>query len=209
MDEETRSRAFDPFFTTKEQGKGTGLGLSTVYGIVKQSGGSVYLESRPGVGTTVMAYLPEVEGEPSTPEREASHREPISAQGNVLVVEDEQVVRNLVCRVLGQAGYTVLSAENGEQALRLAAEFTGWLDLVITDIVMPRINGRELADRLCRICPGVQVLYVSGYTNDQLSRHGVLDPGLAYMQKPFTPALLLARVQSLLGRSAGSEKSPH
>jgi CheY-like chemotaxis protein len=198
MDEAIRSRAFDPFFTTKEPGKGTGLGLSTVYGIVKQSGGSVWLDSTPGAGTTVRVYLPRV--------REHPDQEPISQLGSapsvpgatVLVVEDEQLVRDLVSRTLRRVGYTVLVAEHGEEALAVSRVTQGPIDLVVTDVVMPRMNGIELATRIALERPGIRVLFVSGYANDVLGLRGGLEPGSEYLQKPFTPSVLLDRVRELL-----------
>ncbi len=198
MDEPTRSRAFDPFFTTKEPGKGTGLGLSTVYGIVQQSGGSVRLESTPGAGTMVRVYLPKVREQPEA-------ETPVSAEAaapvpgvTTLVVEDEQLVRDLVCRTLRRAGYTVLVASNGEEALAVSRATPGAIDLVVTDVVMPRMNGSELASRLAVERPGIRVLFVSGYANEILDVRGGLVPGTEYLQKPFTPSVLLDRVRELL-----------
>lgn len=198
MDDTTRSRAFDPFFTTKEPGKGTGLGLSTVYGIVKQSGGSVWLDSTPGAGTTVRVYLPQVQEHPES-EQAATVGSSTPVQGaTVLVVEDEQLVRDLVRRTLRRAGYTVLVAENGEEALAISRANLGPVDLVVTDVVMPRMNGSELAIRLLLERPGMRVLFVSGYANDVLDVRGGLEPGTDYLQKPFTPSVLLDRVRELL-----------
>lgn len=198
MDETTRTRAFDPFFTTKEPGKGTGLGLSTVYGIVKQSGGSVWLDSTPGAGTTVRVYLPQVQEHPESEQSETvSPASPVQG-ATVLVVEDEQLVRDLVRRTLRRAGYTVLVAENGEEALAVSRANLGPIDLVVTDVVMPRMNGSELASRLQLERPGMRVLFVSGYANDVLDVRGGLVPGTEYLQKPFTPSVLLDRVRELL-----------
>jgi len=198
MDAAVRSRAFDPFFTTKEPGKGTGLGLSTVYGIVKQSGGSVWLESTPGAGTTVRVYLPRVQERPEE-ERVAPLGSAAPVQGaTVLVVEDEQLVRDLVCRTLRRAGYTVLMAEHGDEALAISRTHVGPIDLVVTDVVMPRMNGSELAGRLLLERPGLRVLFVSGYPSEALDLRGSLEQGTEYLQKPFTPAVLLDRVRGLL-----------
>jgi CheY-like chemotaxis protein len=198
MDSATLSRAFDPFFTTKEPGKGTGLGLSTVYGIVKQSGGSVWLDSSPDDGTTARVYLPAVREQPEE-ERTPSLGPAAPVQGaTVLVVEDEQLVRDLVCRTLRRAGYTVLVAEHGEEALAVARAHVGPIELMITDVVMPRMNGSDLADRLSLERPGLRVLFVSGYTSEGLVVRGGLEPGTEYLQKPFTPAVLLDRVRELL-----------
>jgi PAS domain S-box-containing protein len=198
MDEPTRSRAFDPFFTTKEPGKGTGLGLSTVYGIVKQSGGSVWLDSVPGAGTTVRVYLPRVREHPDQ-ERVIPVGPTATVHGaTVLVVEDEQLVRDLVHRTLSRAGYTVLVAEHGEEALGVSRANLGPIDLLVTDVVMPRMNGNELASRLSLERPGIRVLFVSGYANDVLDLRGGLEAGTEYLQKPFTPSVLLDRVRELL-----------
>jgi PAS domain S-box-containing protein len=201
MDAETRRRAFDPFFTTKPQGKGTGLGLSTVDGIVRQSGGGVSLESVPGAGTTVRVYLPQVVAPPTevvTREPPAVEPDPAPPSGTILVVEDERLVRDLVCRSLRRAGYQVLSAEDGEVALHVSQGASGPIDLMVTDVIMPRMGGRELADRLSIERPELRVLFVSGYTNEAFAGQGMLEPGVEYLQKPFTPSALLARVQALL-----------
>jgi len=198
MDEQTRSRAFDPFFTTKEPGKGTGLGLSTVYGIVKQSGGSVWLDSTPGGGTSVQVYLPRVQEQPDLAQAaQVAPSGPVQG-ATVLVVEDEQLVRDLVRRSLRRAGYMVLVAENGEEALAVFRANPGPIDLLITDVVMPRMNGNELASRILQERPGIRVLFVSGYANDVLDLRGGLGPGTEYLQKPFTPSVLLDRVRELL-----------
>jgi PAS domain S-box-containing protein len=198
MDEPTRTRAFDPFFTTKEPGKGTGLGLSTVYGIVKQSGGSVWLDSSPGAGTTARVYLPRVTERPAAePVAQVGPATPVQG-ATVLVVEDEQLVRDLVRRTLTRAGYTVLVAEHGEEALAVSRTTLGPIDLLVTDVVMPRMNGNDLATRLRLERPGIRVLLVSGYANDVLGLRGGLESGTEYLQKPFTPSVLLDRVRELL-----------
>jgi len=198
MDPETCRRAFDPFFTTKEVGKGTGLGLSTVHGIVHQSGGTVVLESSPGAGTTAWVYLPRIVAP------QAAAREPVlsipapAPGGTILVVEDEPLVRDLVSRTLRRAGYGVLVADNGVEALQLVRRTAGPLDLVVSDVVMPGMGGRELSERLAVERPGLRVLFVSGYTSEALAVHGVLHPGTEYLQKPFSPSDLLDRVRDLL-----------
>jgi PAS domain S-box-containing protein len=198
MDAATRNRAFDPFFTTKEPGKGTGLGLSTVYGIVKQSGGSVWLDSIPGAGTTVRVYLPRVQEHPEE-EQVASLGPAAPVQGaTVLVVEDEQLVRDLVSRTLRRAGYTVMVAEHGDEALAISRTHVGPIDLMVTDVVMPRMNGSDLANRLVLERPGLRVLFVSGYPSEALDLRGGLESGMEYLQKPFTPSVLLDRVRELL-----------
>jgi CheY-like chemotaxis protein len=199
MDTETRERAFEPFFTTKPAGRGTGLGLSTVYGIVKQSGGFVWIDSELGRGTTVRIYLPPV-GEPAAPQAEAS-APALAAQGTgtVLLAEDEVTVRRLAVRVLRRGGYTVLEAGDGEEALRLAQAHAGAIDLLVTDVVMPRVGGRVLASRVRSARPGVRVLYISGYNEEAVQHHGVLDPDTAFLGKPFTAEQLLTAVANALG----------
>ncbi len=198
MAADVQRRAFDPFFTTKEQGKGTGLGLSTVYGIVRQSEGGIHLESTPGLGTTVRVYLPEVRERPADNPGSGAPPAMPPASGTVLVVEDEEMVRDLVCRTLRRAGYTVLVAEHGEAALRVVGEWAGEIDLMITDVIMPRMGGRKLADLLAGMRPGLRVLFVSGYTNEAILDTGGFGHGTDYLQKPFSPSALLDRVRDML-----------
>ncbi|HXI21978.1 MAG TPA: response regulator, partial [Gemmatimonadales bacterium] len=198
MDGTTRERAFDPFFTTKEPGKGTGLGLSTVYGIVKQSGGSIWLESTPGAGTTVLVYLPRVTDEAPVDEPPRQDSGADRGDATILVVEDEPMVRNLICRTLRRAGYAVLEAEDGASGLAASRRHPGHVDLVVSDVVMPRMSGPELVEQLAGERPGLPVLFVSGYTDEALTERGALAPGTEFLPKPFTPADLLARVGSLL-----------
>jgi PAS domain S-box-containing protein len=205
MDAETQTRIFEPFFTTKETGKGTGLGLSTVYGIVKQSGGYIWVYSEPGQGATFKIYLPRVQGAVES----ARKSRPVTARGSetVLVVEDEQPVRSLVRGILGSKGYTVLEASSGEEALRVCKRHRQPIHLLITDVVMPQMGGRELARRLTRLCPGMKVLYTSGYTDDTVVRHGKLGPGQLFLQKPFTPEALAGRVREALDAETSSSTS--
>ncbi len=198
MDEATRRRAFDPFFTTKALGKGTGLGLSTVYGIVRQSEGSVHLESTPGSGTTVRVYLPWVHERPGDLPADAPEKPAAEASGVILVVEDEELVRDLVCRTLRRAGYTVLVADDGEEALRVSGAYPGPIDLMISDVIMPRMGGRELADRIVRLRPGLRILFVSGYANEASDTPGLVGAGAEYLQKPFTPSMLVDRIREML-----------
>jgi PAS domain S-box-containing protein len=198
MDKETQSRIFEPFFTTKEKGKGTGLGLSTVYGIVKQSGGYVFAQSEVGAGTIFYVYLPRVEDS-------AEELSPAKAQQNeaggcetVLLVEDEESVRELVRLTLASRGYKVIEAENGECGLRLAEDCKERIDILITDVVMPGMGGRELAKRLLSLRPGISVLYLSGYTEDAVATQGALGPGTAFLQKPFTLQNLAKKVRDVL-----------
>jgi signal transduction histidine kinase/ligand-binding sensor domain-containing protein/CheY-like chemotaxis protein len=192
-----RDRVFEPFFTTKEQGKGTGLGLSTVYGSVKQSGGFVHVESELGIGSTFSVYLPRVcvaEETRTTAELEAVP--PGSA--TVLLVEDEDAVRRLASRVLTRSGYRVLAAASGDEAAGIAARHEGPIDLLMTDVVMPGMSGRELAEELLARYPGMRLLYASGYTEDAIVRHGVSSLETAFLEKPFTPNALLRKVREVL-----------
>jgi PAS domain S-box-containing protein len=188
---------FEPFFTTKEVGRGTGLGLSTVYGIVAQSGGRVEVRSEPGAGTTFEIALPRVE--PEAEEDPRASAVPRAARGEtILYVEDEDAVRALGTRTLRRLGYTVLETRDGEEALRASERHGGAIDLLLTDVVMPRMGGRELADELAGRHPGMRVLYVSGYTADVVARHGVVEDGRGFLEKPFSPALLAERVREAL-----------
>jgi CheY-like chemotaxis protein len=258
MDADTRSHIFEPFFTTKEQGKGTGLGLSTVYGIVNQSGGHVWVESEPGRGTTFRVYLPRVEAGAAaaaappraeapaptpTPMRRredltaprpevpapAPRREdvappprprvealvaaaaaletpvpvvddgPKTARGEtILLVEDAQRVRAVVREILEMNGYAVLEARHGAEALEISSRHSGPIHLMVTDVVMPQMSGRELAQRLAPLRPDMKVLYMSGYTDDAIVRHGVLGAGMAFLSKPFTPDALAAKIREVL-----------
>ncbi|HWA15062.1 MAG TPA: ATP-binding protein [Gemmatimonadales bacterium] len=201
MDQATRERAFDPFFTTKGPGEGTGLGLSTVYGIVQQSAGSIQLESAPDAGTKVQVYLPLVNERPAAPHA-VVRRPPRRGGGTILIAEDEQQVRELTCRLLREAGYAVLAAADGEEALQIARGHSGPIDLLLTDVIMPRLSGDELAARLLVSRPGVPVLFVSGYANEALGIEG-MRPGTRYLQKPFVPAVLLESVEELITAPTG------
>jgi two-component system cell cycle sensor histidine kinase/response regulator CckA len=197
MDPETAAHLFEPFFTTKEVGKGTGLGLATVYGIVKQSDGYIMVYSEPGHGTTFKIYLPRVAAaEPAPPPA----LRPTVTRGSetVLVVEDEEAVRSLSRRALEAGGYTVLAAADGADAVRLVERYGGPIHLVLTDVVMPGMSGRELADRLVQRRPGLRVLYMSGYPGDAIVHRGALDPGTAFLQKPFMPDDLTRKVREVL-----------
>jgi CheY-like chemotaxis protein len=197
MDEQTKAHLFEPFFTTKERGEGTGLGLSIVMGIVEQSGGYVAVDSALGRGTTFRVFLPVTDRKPApAPVIIPRTLTPVSGRWRVLVVEDEAEVRELIRDVLRQAGYDVLDASDGEHALRIAREID--IHLLLTDVIMPRMGGRELAARFAEIRPDARVLYMSGYADDKLGQHGVLDPGIALIQKPLTPEVLLRRLRELL-----------
>jgi len=199
MTPEIKERIFEPFFTTKEKGKGTGLGLSTVYGIVQQSGGNVWVYSEPGVGTTFKIYLPTIEEDTESLRPTALSTKPTQGFETILVVEDEETVRKLACTVLQNYGYTVLEAPNGEEALRIVQGQNGNpIHLMVTDVVMPGMSGRQLAERLVSLCPKLKVLYMSGYTDNAIVHHGVLDPGIAYIQKPFASDALASKVREIL-----------
>jgi PAS domain S-box-containing protein len=194
MDRETLAHAFEPFFTTKGVGRGTGLGLSTVYGIVKQSDGYVWAYSEPDQGTTFRVYLPMTSDRPAAPGDGAAT--PPRASGElVMVVEDEASVRQVAARALADAGYQVLEAEGGSQALQLAASTTHRLALLLTDVVMPGMGGRELAGKMAELRPGTPVLYTSGYTHGEILRRGLLDPEVAFVAKPFTAEALVRAVR--------------
>ncbi|MEW6487039.1 MAG: ATP-binding protein [Thermodesulfobacteriota bacterium] len=199
MPPEVVARLFEPFFTTKEQGRGTGLGLATVYGIVKQSGGHIAVYSEPGTGTAFKVYLPRAAEDAGAPAPDPKPEEtPVSGTGTVLVVEDEDPVRATVRQVLAALGYTVHDARTPDDAFLLAGGLDR-LDLLITDVILPGMSGRDVAERLRKERPGLRVLYVSGYTDDAIVRHGVLDPGLAFLQKPFTRDALARKVREVLG----------
>ncbi len=198
MDAETRSHIFEPFFTTKEMGKGTGLGLATVFGIVKQSDGHIWVYSEPGHGTTFKLYLPRIEeAVEEVPMNQAVSRSLLGSE-TVLLVEDEEAVRELVRESLQRNGYTVLQARDGAEAVEICEKRAGPIHVMVTDVVMPGMSGRELASRLGPRHPEMKVLYVSGYTENAIVHHGVLDPGAAFLQKPFRPADLAHKVRELL-----------
>jgi CheY-like chemotaxis protein len=201
MDQETLSHIFEPFFTTKELTKGTGLGLSTVYGIVKQSGGSVFVYSEVGRGTTFKIYLPRVDQPVSGAVDQPTAVETLRGSETVLVVEDESAVRRLIDEALRKYGYRVLEAAHGEEAVRIAQDRTTRIRLVITDVVMPGMSGRELASRLSEHQPDLRVLYMSGYTDDAVVRHGLVDASMFFLQKPFTPGSLVRKVRETLDQS--------
>ncbi len=206
MDEATQAHLFEPFFTTKEVGKGTGLGLATVYGIVKQSGGYVWVYSEVGHGTTVKVYLPRVAAAADEPPAPGPAPEPAQVprgRETVLLVEDAAPVRSLARRSLEACGYTVVDAPDGLTALDVAARHRGGIDLLVTDVVMPRMSGRELAERLAPARPRMKVLYTSGYTDDAMVRQGVLTAGVAFLQKPFVPETLARKVREVLDGEKG------
>src|SRR6266850_1965707 len=197
MDEATKARIFEPFFTTKEAGKGTGLGLATVYGIVNQSGGFIWVYSEPGNGTSFKIYLPRIDAPVEGVKTAGSVSVPRGTE-TVLLVEDAAAVRAVAKQVLERQGYTVLQAPDGELALHVAHKHRGPIHLLLTDVVMPVLGGRRLAEQLALVRPDMKVLYASGYTDDSIVRHGILEAGIAYLQKPFTPDSLARKVREVL-----------
>ena len=198
MDADTRAHAFEPFFTTKPIGQGTGLGLSTVYGIVRQSGGYVSVESEPGKGTTFRIYMPrrEAQGRPAV--TAAAEEGAPGGEETILLVEDERALKDLNSEVLRQYGYRVIEAVSGEKALEIAAEHMGGIDLLLTDVVMPGLSGSDLARGLRASRPATKILYMSGYPDDALVHHGVSDLSAAFIEKPFAPAALARKVREVL-----------
>ncbi len=208
MDVETLARIFEPFFTTKEKGKGTGLGLSTVFGIVKQSDGYVLVESAPERGTTFRIFFPRIDGEGAAVAPVLRTEASPEGSETILLVEDEEPILALVRECLKEKGYTVLEATGAEEAMSLLAHYSGPLDLLLTDVVLKGDSGRMLADQLLALRPGVKVLYMSGYTDDVIAYHGILEPGLAFLQKPFTPAALARKVREALEGRPPREARP-
>jgi CheY-like chemotaxis protein len=202
MDKETRSRIFEPFFSTKGSGKGTGLGLSTVYGIVKQSNGFIWVYSELGRGTTFKIYLPRVEGEADKLADHAKDGARLGGVETVLIVEDDPSMRALTARVLREQGYTTLEAASGQEALRIAGEYGGTIHLVLTDVVMPDVSGEALVSQIAGPPPFPKVLFVSGYPDNALIHNGVLDSNVAFLEKPFTADALRRKVREVLDSEA-------
>ncbi len=208
MDAEVQQRLFEPFFTTKEKGKGTGLGLSTAYGIVKQSEGYIFCYSEIGKGSTFKIYLPRAAGEPQELHRADERAEkPVRGTESILLVEDDEAVRLLTASILESGGYSVLSAATGEEALTSLEAMRASLDLLITDVVMPGMDGGEVARHVSRRFPGVGVLYMSGYTENAIVHGGVLDPGVEFIQKPLDGTTLLQKVRTILDRPKSTVRS--
>ena len=201
MSEEVKTHIFEPFFTTKAKGSGTGLGLATAYGAVKQAGGSIEVYSEVGSGTTFRIYLPRVEGEASKLVREDPPQKLPGGTETVLLVEDEDIVRRMCARALDELGYKVLQASNGEEAIALSKGYGGRIDLLMTDVVMPGMNGGELAKRLILHRPGMKVLFTSGYTEDVIVHHGVLDDEVSFLGKPYSPSALAKKIREVLDKA--------
>ena len=197
MDEETRDHIFEPFYTTKEDGRGTGLGLSTAYGIIKQSGGYIWVDSEPGKGSTFRIYLPVAEGDVEAPQP-LPYITPRAGAETILLVEDNPDVRSLLRSVLLKRGYSVLEAENGREAMEVVEGYSRPVDLLVTDIVMPEMNGREIASLIARKYPDIRVLLISGYTEEAAQRPGILDPGTPFLEKPFSVDEFMNKVQEVL-----------
>ena len=198
MDEATKARVFEPFFTTKEQGKGTGLGLSTAYGIVKQSDGYISVYSEVGIGSTFKVYLPRTDAAREVIPTPVIPQEIGRGTETVLLVEDEEGVRKLVRGILGRQGYQVLEAVSGEEALDMVHQYSGSIDLLLSDVVLVGMSGRELSERLRIQMPTLKVIYMSGYTDDAIVRHGVLTESAEFLQKPFSSDNLLRKVRVVL-----------
>jgi CheY-like chemotaxis protein len=198
MSPEVRARIFEPFFTTKGVGRGTGLGLAVVHGVVSQSGGHIEVDSEPGGGMSFKIYLPRAE--PGVQPAKTVAEVPVSPRGSetVLVVEDEEAVREVSRRILARGGYAVLEARDGHEALRVAAQHRGPIHLLLTDVVMPGMGGRQLAEQLSALQPAMKVLYVSGYPDDAVLRHGVREGEVHFLPKPVSPSVLAQKVRDVL-----------
>jgi CheY-like chemotaxis protein len=199
MDGETRQRIFEPFFTTKQAGKGTGMGLATVYGAVKQLGGDIWVYSEPGQGTTFKLYFPRVAGS-ATPLQRASSvpSEQGASSETILLVEDDEAVRDLTAKMLRKLGHTVLAAACGAEAIEIVKAYAHPIALLLTDVVMPKMNGRQVADHLLQLRPDLKVLYLSGYTDHTVMRHGVPESGAEFLPKPFSREALGKKIRRVL-----------
>jgi len=208
MSSDVKERIFEPFFTTKEKGKGTGLGLSTVYGIVKQSGGNIWVDSEPGKGTTFKIYLPLVEEDVESLKPSMIATGCLQGSETILLVEDEEMLRRLAHKILQGNGYRLLEASNGDEAIRIVREQQNReIHLMVADVVMPGISGRELADCLKSSRSEMKVLYMSGYTDDAIMHHGVLQEGMNFIQKPFTNEELMGKVREVLNNDLNHKSS--
>jgi two-component system, cell cycle sensor histidine kinase and response regulator CckA len=202
MDEKTKAGIFEPFFTTKEEGKGTGLGLAMIQSFIKQSGGHIFVYSEPGLGCTFKIYLPEVEEALSPTAPRPAIEKPPRGDETILLVEDEVAVRWLARRILQKYGYTVLEAAQGAEAIELAEAHPGAIHLLVSDVVMPGIHGRQLAERIATLRPGIKTLFLSGYADGAVVRHGILASEAAFLQKPFTLTVLVRKVRDTLDQDA-------
>ena len=198
MDRATQARIFEPFFTTKGPGQGTGLGLAMVYGVVKQSGGSIWVNSKLGAGTTFNIYLPQAQGVSEAPAPKKPQTTLKQGSETILVVEDDAGVRELVCMMLTSKGYTVLTAQHPSDAESVCQRHSGNIHLLLTDMILPGASGREIAQRVGALRPGIKVLYMSGYTDDALIRDHGLDESFAFLQKPFSQGSVAAKVREVL-----------
>ncbi len=197
MDAETQAHIFEPFFTTKGPGIGTGLGLATVFGIVKQSGGHIHVYSEVGQGTTIKIYLPQLEGPVETPASDKIKTKTFGSE-TILVVEDQEAIRDLVQRSLSAYGYRVLTARDGLDALSLCQNYPSAIQLVLTDVVMPNMGGKTLVEQLLPLRPDLKVLFMSGYTDQAIVHHGIIDPTTPFIHKPFSSAVLADKVRQVL-----------
>jgi two-component system, cell cycle sensor histidine kinase and response regulator CckA len=203
MDEATKAHLFEPYFTTKEQGKGSiGLGLSTVYGIIKQSGGHVWVDSAPGQGTTFRIYMPHATSRDSLPAVSPRPHVPAAGEETILLVDDEEALRIAARRMLQRAGFTVIQASDGADALRVLAEHTGPVHALVTDVVMPGVGGPELVRRLREVRPDLPTLFISGYSEEGVRTQGALHPDAAFLEKPFSPEDLIRKVREVMARPA-------
>lgn len=209
MDGETQSRIFDPFFTTKELGKGTGLGLATVYGIVKQSGGYIWVYSELDKGTVFKVYLPRVEEEADAMEQKDLDKATSRGSETILLAEDSASLREMAHDYLASIGYTILEAASGKEALQKAQEFTGPIHILLTDVVMPEMSGPELACQMSALRAGIKIIFTSGYTDDAIARQGVLDPAVAFIQKPYRPKALARRIREVLDEISEATGNDH
>jgi CheY-like chemotaxis protein len=200
MEKETVKKIFEPFFTTKGVGRGTGLGLATVYGIVKQNDGYIWVDTEPGQGTTFKIYLPRYQGKEKRARAEGLVEPAVRGNETVLMVEDEPAILDLGRQILEMQGYRMLIAGTPGEAIRMAIEHVGEIHLLLTDVIMPEMNGRELAEKLLSLYPGLKCLFMSGYTADVIAHHGVLDEGVQFIQKPFSLDALAAKVRATLDR---------
>ncbi|HEX2520501.1 MAG TPA: response regulator, partial [Terriglobia bacterium] len=197
MTQEVLMRIFEPFFTTKEVGKGTGLGLATCYGVVKQNQGHIAVQSQLHKGSTFKIYLPRAAGPVASVEK-LDLRTGVRGDETILLVEDEPLVRNLAMQTLRSQGYTVLEAQTGAEAIERAEDYPARIHLLLTDVVMPRMGGKQVAERLCSRWPNLKVLYISGYSDEVIASHGLLEKGIHFLSKPFTPGLLAQKVRDVL-----------